>query len=142
MKIIRHREHHEVAHYFLSFERLDHPGSGFSFPCDESGDVKVNELNPEARKNYDNCLAGKGVEHGRLEEYHHHYVTSSVGICDDCGEEVELTGFTNTCCCGADYNMSGQRLAPREQWGEETNESVEDILSVDYTDTDSLLNDF
>lgn len=47
----------------------------------------------------------------------------------DCGEEVELQGFTNTCDgCGADYNWSGQRLAPREQWGWETGESASDIL--------------
>ena len=40
--------------------------------------------------------------------------------------------FTNTCDrCGDDYNSAGQRLAPREQWGEETGESAADILSVD-----------
>jgi hypothetical protein len=33
--------------------------------------------------------------------------------------------------CGADYNMSGQMLAPREQWGEETGETVADILAAD-----------
>jgi hypothetical protein len=41
----------------------------------------------------------------------------------DCGDEVECRNFTNTCDhCGADYNISGSRLAPREQWGEETGE--------------------
>jgi len=49
-----------------------------------------------------------------------------------CGEEVLLMGFTNTCDCGRDYNMSGQLLASREQWGEETGESISDILGVDY----------
>ena len=49
-------------------------------------------------------------------------VQERVGECE-CGEEIYLTRFTNTCYeCGADYNMSGQRLAPREQWGEETGE--------------------
>lgn len=28
--------------------------------------------------------------------------------------------------CGADYNSSGQRLAPRAQWGEETGETAAD----------------
>jgi len=55
----------------------------------------------------------------------------AVGECDECGEEVYLTGFTNTCECGADYNMSGQRLAPRSQWGEETSETLADILAAD-----------
>ena len=53
-----------------------------------------------------------------------------IGKCDDCGNEVELTGFTNTCDCRADYNWSGQRLAPRERWGEETGESLADILRI------------
>lgn len=58
-------------------------------------------------------------------------VKRKVGRCI-CGEELLLYGFTNTCLCGRDYNMEGQLLAPRSQWGEETGESVEDILSVDY----------
>jgi len=50
----------------------------------------------------------------------------------DCGEELHLDGFTNTCDgCEADYNGSGQRLAPRSQWGEETGESLADILNID-----------
>jgi hypothetical protein len=32
------------------------------------------------------------------------------GECEDCGCEVYLARFTNTCYCGADYDMSGQRL--------------------------------
>lgn len=39
-----------------------------------------------------------------------------------CGRDVQCWHFTNTCACGADFNMSGQRLAPRSQWGEETGE--------------------
>ena len=51
-------------------------------------------------------------------------------ICD-CGNEVDLHGFTNTCDgCEADYNSSGQRLAPHEQWGEETGESIADIMRI------------
>lgn len=40
----------------------------------------------------------------------------------DCGDEIWCYDFTQTCSCGVDYNMSGQRLAPRSQWGEETGE--------------------
>ena len=68
---------------------------------------------------------------GRLVEHTNRYVEPAVGECNHCGEEVHLTGFTNTCECGTDYNMSGQELAPREQWGEETGESLADILSAD-----------
>lgn len=56
-------------------------------------------------------------------------IIPAVGECE-CGKDVELHGFTNTCECGADYNMSGQLLAPRSQWGEETGESLSDILKI------------
>lgn len=49
-----------------------------------------------------------------------------------CGMKLVCDRFTNTCPkCGADFNMSGSRLAPREQWGEETGESYSDILMAD-----------
>lgn len=60
----------------------------------------------------------------------------------DCGAELYATigQFTITCDrCHADYNGSGARLAPRSQWGEETNESVDDILRIDAMTTDELL---
>lgn len=57
-------------------------------------------------------------------------IDAAVWKCD-CGEELECFEFTNTCDkCGADYNSAGQRLAPRSQWGEETGESLSDILSI------------
>ncbi len=48
-------------------------------------------------------------------------------ICS-CGRQVECWDFTNTCACSADYNFAGQRLAPREQWGEETGEHPSDCI--------------
>lgn len=51
--------------------------------------------------------------------------------CGSCGRELECSGFTNTCECGADYNWAGQRLAPRSQWGEETGETAADILNAE-----------
>jgi len=48
-----------------------------------------------------------------------------------CGEEVLCAQFTNTCdCCGADYNMSGQGLGPRQFWGEETGECPADVARI------------
>ncbi len=42
------------------------------------------------------------------------------------------TAAPNTCDCGRDYNAFGQILAPRSQWGEETGESLSDILNENY----------
>lgn len=48
-----------------------------------------------------------------------------------CGQWLMCDRFTNTCdCCGKDYNGNGTRLAPREQWGEETGETASDILGL------------
>lgn len=58
-------------------------------------------------------------------------VKRKVGKCV-CGREVQLLEFTNTCVCGRDYNMSGQLLAARTQWGTETGESASDILRAGH----------
>lgn len=45
-----------------------------------------------------------------------------------CGRTLEFWDSSDVYCdCGRDYNGSGQLLAPREQWGEETGESPADI---------------
>lgn len=87
-------------------------------------------------------IPGTGTEHtykvsGEIQTYGKHHHEAAVGECDRCGRKVHLHGFTNTCQCGADYNMSGQLLASRSQWGEETGESVSDILAVDNEGWDS-----
>lgn len=51
--------------------------------------------------------------------------TGEFAVCKcECGAEVELhDSWSNDCHkCGREYNMSGQELAPRNQWGEETGE--------------------
>ena len=61
------------------------------------------------------------------EEYDKGHVPKVCRILTCCGEDLILFNNTNTCpICGADYNMSGDRLAPREQWGEETGEYWQD----------------
>ncbi len=61
--------------------------------------------------------------------YTHSWREPGIGRCH-CGRHVILEGFTNTCACGRDYNSAGQELAPRAQWGEETGESLSDILNI------------
>lgn len=58
----------------------------------------------------------------------------------ECGQELFCPNFTNTCDCGRDYNWAGQLLAPRSQWGEETGETAEQILSYDNMTTEELFN--
>jgi hypothetical protein len=90
-------------------------------------------MNPDAQRNYEDCIAGK---HPNLKDVgvirrEYVYTVPAIGICERCGKEVELAGFTNTCDCGADYNMWGSLLADRSCWGWDTGESVQDILMAD-----------
>ena len=42
----------------------------------------------------------------------------------DCGTHLTLYNWWSTeCDCGLEYNGSGQQLAPRRFWGEETGET-------------------
>lgn len=141
MQIIKPRQRRERTTYTLFFRYIDDDQSGFAFPCDEHGNVDVQALQPIGRKSLEDCRGPEAAlyEAPTIEKNVTRWTEPAVGRCD-CGANVSLGNFTNTCSrCGADYNGSGQRLASREQWGEETGESVDDILSVDCTDTDELL---
>lgn len=83
---------------------------------------------PEGLANLKMCLAQAicYIDHDTSE--HHHRIPAS-GIC--CKTEFELSRFTNTCPdCGTDYNSSGQQLADRSVWGEETGEQWCDIQDL------------
>ena len=135
MKIIKQREMITSISYNLCFEVIKHPGSGYTFSCDEHGRVdleKLAEEKPAAFANYNMCLIR--VKSGEVKclgviKNEHTYWEPAEGVCS-CGKVVYLTGFTNTCECGRDYNMSGQELAERSQWGEDTNEHLADILRI------------
>ena len=67
----------------------------------------------------------KVLESGKYEikeiDYDYTYRVPATLKC--CGTWLELGKFTNTCSkCGTDYNSSGQQLAARHFWGEETGE--------------------
>lgn len=130
MKIITRRNIVTEISYMRSFEWKDDPGAGFMFICDEHGHLSAESLNPDAEANLMKCLDGTfavidcGVEKREFDR-----IIPAVGRCT-CGQVVTLDSFTNTCTCGADYNMSGQQLADRSQWGEETGESLDEILRI------------
>jgi hypothetical protein len=136
MEIIRRRQTITETSFDLVFPVLDKSdaawyvsGSGFSFPCDEKGVVQP--LPEAAQENLEKCYSGEhnvGPSEVRKSEFK--YTEPAVGRCVRCKREVILCGFTNTCNCGADYNMSGQLLADRSQWGEETGEHLSDILMI------------
>jgi hypothetical protein len=134
IEIIQRREVTYTTIYARYFERTDCEGAGFRFDSDKDGNVDEKKLEPEALDSYRQCLtgtiSGRPVVDRRVTSWERKHVQDKIGKCP-CGQKVYLSGFTNTCNCGRDYNMSGQELAPRSQWGEETGESVQDILNID-----------
>lgn len=125
MQIIKHRKHVTVVSYFHAFDYEGKENHGFAFDCNEQG---VPALKNEASQaNYAACLAGfangsKVVDRG-IKRREHSYFESAVGRCS-CGKNVALdSSWANECDgCGREYNGSGQQLAHRSQWGEETGE--------------------
>ncbi len=122
-KFIRRRERKTDVTYHLFFQRKgDTVHSGFAFPCDETGKV---EADREAR--VAELRADAGYEAPVIDRREHSWSEPAVIECS-CGQEVQLAHFTNTCACNRDYNMSGQLLSARENWGEETGEHWTDCI--------------
>lgn len=131
MKILSKRERIECCSYSHNFDYVGKaPGHGFAFRCDANGVIDLASMADAGRANYAKCLDGTYKVHDMgVVKSTWHYMQPAIGECEVCGEGVALHGFTNTCdVCNTDYNMSGARLAPREQWGEETGETAADIL--------------
>lgn len=135
MRIISERQRIESVtfeHFFQWNNSLgEYSQGGFGFPCNEDGEYDIDAMHQAARQNMAECLfGGKDVTYQGIQRFEHSYSEPAIGQCP-CGCEVSLDSFTNTCeDCGRDYNMSGQELACRSQWGEETGESLSDILSI------------
>ena len=131
MKILQRSKLEQLERFDLFYEDIDCPGAGCGFDCDQDGNVDEGELCEAARENLERCR--REPEKFRapvVRRFAWTYRHPAIGLCD-CGAEVQLSGFTNTCACGRDYNSAGQLLAPREQWGEETGEHWSDIIRGD-----------
>lgn len=135
MRILQEQKRRSHVFHQLHYTIVEAPGCGYSFPCDEQGHVDVDSLEPVGVTSFARCIVGENErgEHIRRDGVRKHvtsWIEPAIGLCG-CGEKVDLEGFTNTCMgCGADYNHGGQRLASREQWGQETGEHLPDILRI------------
>jgi len=132
MEIISKRERVEITEYTKNWT---HPeGYGFSFDCNENGVINEADMYPEGIANLRDCEAGKmeGYTGPRLQKNTRRVTNHAVGGCE-CGRKLTLASFTNSCRCGREYNQGGQKLAPRAQWGDDTGESVSEILSIGHS---------
>lgn len=115
MRITRKSQHVRVESYGLAWEWIDQPDAGFSFPCDQQGNILKDQMGPEAWESYKEAQNNPALTFKGVKDYSYTHFEQAQGRCS-CGRLVELYGFTNTCECGLEYNMSGQQLAPRSQW--------------------------
>lgn len=139
MRIISERKHVTVATYYHRFNDAVYGAGrfqgGYAFEVDENGRYLGNAArDPLYRAALSGQVGNRPLVDLGITRYEHYHSEPAIGLCGECGQEVTLSGFTNSCKCGIDYDMSGQELAPREQWGEETGESVADILAADRDD--------
>ena len=87
---------------------------------------KWKEENDIGYQNYLKVLESGEWKLGYYENEFNYRVPAKIKCCD---KWLSLGSFTNTCNkCGADYNGSGQLLASRSFWGEETGEHWSECL--------------
>lgn len=135
-EFIRGRELVEKTSYELFYSYADYNGTwGFGFPCDEDGNVDMEDVSsrPQALINYNGCLKGEVNGHKMappvIKTIYSSFRRPAAIICN-CGLEVDLWDpMTNECPCGRMYNGSGQTLAPMQCWGKETGEHPSDIAN-------------
>lgn len=120
VEIISERQRVETISHSRCFE--SEPYCGFSFLCDENGNIE--DLNDCAMRNYQDCLDGRhpNLKDVGVRKNIDSYIQAAIGICDKCGREVELTddycGATSCEKCGEWYTMNGQHIKPPELWEE------------------------
>lgn len=123
----RHRE--TVTDYSLTFTVVGQPrGNGMAFPCDKDGNVLIDEMTPEAKRNYEYCLEHpEHYEEPYVRTERYSYMENAVAKCI-CGKEIELYDEYMGACecpyCGRWYNMFGQELQNPYKWEEEHYEEL------------------
>jgi len=117
MRMVVKSHHEHVERYSLFYEDKETPGAGYSFPCDKDGNIQHADMHPAGEENLRRCRAGEeDVCAPLVRDESYTFFVCARARCE-CGTCLDLDSFTNTCeGCGRDYNMSGQLLAPREQW--------------------------
>jgi hypothetical protein len=129
MQNFKRRKIRYEKHYELFFADKIVNGAGWGFECDEFGNVSE-KLSAAGQQNLNLCLSGENNNRkGRVVAWDKRVVTPASGDCS-CGERIYLTNVMYNTCekCGAEYNSSGQKLAARCFWGEDTGEHLSDIL--------------
>lgn len=123
VKIISEQKQITHTEYKREFNRIGETDfSGFSFPCDEQGNINTKDSNYTLwKENYEYCLSHPLIfEDLGVNKYTWEYTEPSIAKCS-CGNEFPLQsrymGACNCSKCGQWYNVFGQELLDPEYWG-------------------------
>lgn len=127
--LVSPRRHIDRVSYSLVCEHVDASGKvrergcGFRFDCDAEGNVDESAMHPAGLANLRGIRSG-AIPCTPLTVERRPYVEHVAAVIRcECGKHVTLCdSWANECDCGLEFNGSGQLLAPRSQWGEETGE--------------------
>jgi len=111
MKILNRSHKVSKVDYYLIFDLLENIDSFYRYPCDEDGNVLVDQLNSLSIDTYEKCTSGDFlVAAPRMEEVRMDYSAAAIGECQ-CGEIVVLDSYGNICPnCGIEYDIEGSKL--------------------------------
>ena len=118
IEIINPRHTEEIVDYRIEFTDID--GNGYSFPCDENGNL-LPFVTDAAEKNYNNSLAHPELFaiYNAFKIYRRTFTAPAVASCH-CGSKVTLENQYQGACecpeCGRWYNLFGQELIDPEGW--------------------------
>lgn len=113
MRIISHGHTRTITKYYLFYKWKDRCATGFSFPCEEDGELKMNEMSKLDHTIYAACEFGEystQVDYvGVISDISFERIPA-VGECF-CNEPVVLLNGKNRCSnCGAVYNQLGEQV--------------------------------
>ena len=118
--ILKGSEPVEEVSWRLNYTLTFHRGAGWSFDCDEKGNINESKLTKAGKSNLDMCRNGQyTVDPPEISKRDRIYYSPMVIQCQ-CGKTLAVSdSWENPCECGRNYDGSGNELAPRALWGDE-----------------------
>jgi len=115
----RHRESKIDFKKFYHLKGEPDQYCGYSFPCDEQGNLQIDNDGMKKSVEYVEANPDK-YDKPRIEKEEYSWMENAHAICSKCGEEFELWDQDLGACecpnCGQWYNIWGQELNPRDTW--------------------------
>ena len=120
-KIIRESRRVTEKYKRLEYTLKSDPGAGFSFDCDDNGNIIFQpEFEDAQKESYQYVQDNINLYDGPfINTYSHSYRENAIALCE-CGEEIELYDEYMGACecpnCNRWHNLFGQTLKAPTEW--------------------------